>query len=189
MLGSAGVPLLARIDPELQAVLRRRQRTGREVIQRARRVEGLVEIHPRRMALRQRDVQEPSPAVGLMSAGAVGEHDEQLLVARRLQHGIEPPLAAILPEYHSPRRLRLLLHAKDVHDLQAPRRLVRLEAGVADPVDAHPEVGESAEVAAGGVVPIAHPHAPNSRAPADEETQPAPGKYPWLTLGLRGAIE
>src|SRR5256885_9289351 len=67
MLGPAGVLLLARIDPELQAVLWRRQRTGREVIQRARRVEGLVEIHQRPMALRQRDVQEPSAAVRFMS--------------------------------------------------------------------------------------------------------------------------
>src|SRR3981189_2319083 len=37
MLGPAGVLLLARIDPELQAVLWRWQRAGREVIERARR--------------------------------------------------------------------------------------------------------------------------------------------------------
>src|SRR6267154_5403828 len=110
MLRAAGVLLLARVDPELQAVLRRGQRAGREVIERARRVEGLVEIHQRRLALRQRDVQEASAAVSLMSARAVGEHDEQLLVARRFEHGIEPPLAAILPEYHRARGLGLLFH-------------------------------------------------------------------------------
>src|SRR5882762_2726489 len=114
MLGPAGVLLLARIDPELQAVLWRWQRAGREVVQRARRVEGLVEIHPRRLALGQGDVKEPSGAVSPMSAGAVREHDEKLLVARRFEHGLEPPLAAILAEDHRARRLCLHFHAKDV---------------------------------------------------------------------------
>ncbi len=189
MLRAAGVFLLAGIDPELQAILRRRQRAGREVIQGARRVEGLVEVHQRRMALRQRDVEEASAAVSLMSAGGVREHDEQLFVARSFEHGIEPPLAAILPEYHRARGLCLLLHAKDVHDLEVVRRLVGLEAGVEHPVGADREVAEPAEVAAVGIVEITHPHAQIAGALDDEEAQRAAGEHRRFTLGIGGEIQ
>src|SRR5205807_773307 len=40
--GTAGVLLLSGFDPELEAVLRRRQRAGREFVERARGVVGLV---------------------------------------------------------------------------------------------------------------------------------------------------
>src|ERR1700730_10821507 len=109
----------------------------------------------------------------LMSAGAVREHDEQLTVARRFEHGIEPPLAAILPEYHRARGLCLLYHAKDVHDLQVVRRLVRLEAGVEHPLGTHREIAQPAEVAAVGIVEITHPHAEIPGALDDEEAQRA----------------
>src|SRR5204862_5939086 len=98
--GTAGVLLLSGFDPELEAVLRRRQRAGREVVERARRVVGLVEIERSATALRQRNVKEAPGPVGLASARLVREHDEELLVAGGLEHRGEPPLAAGPRDHH-----------------------------------------------------------------------------------------
>src|SRR5215813_6543794 len=57
MLRAAAVLFLARLDAQRQAVLRRRQRAGGEVIECARGVIGLVEIELRAARDRQRDVQ------------------------------------------------------------------------------------------------------------------------------------
>src|SRR5437588_547444 len=82
--GTAGVLLLSGFDPELEAVLRRRQRAGREVVERARRVVGLVEIERRATALRQRNGKEAPGSVGLASAGLVLGVGDQIERAHRV---------------------------------------------------------------------------------------------------------
>src|SRR5439155_5685853 len=121
--------------------------------------------------------------------GGVPETDEQLPVAGVLEHRIEPPLAAVLPGYHRARRLCLLFHAKDVHDLQVMGRLVTLETSVAYPVGADREVREPTEVAPVGIVAVTHPHAQIAGALDDEEAQRAAGEHRGFTLDIGGEIE
>src|SRR3954465_15970281 len=82
-------PQLAGFDGDRQLVFLHRQRAGREVGERARRVVGAVEISSYDAVLRQRRVQKAPRLVGLRAAREVLEDEEQILVARRFIDRLE----------------------------------------------------------------------------------------------------
>ena len=76
--------LFAGRDSDTQPILGRRQRTGRELRKRARRVLGFVEIQDHFAVLRGVSVQETAGTIGRRSTRRVAKNDEKLVV---LGHG------------------------------------------------------------------------------------------------------
>src|SRR5688572_113827 len=85
-VGDIGLPGL---DADRQAVLLRRQRTGRELGEGAGRVLGAVEVEDDAAVAGEVGVEEPAAAVGLLLAGGVGEDEEQARGVGRLEDGVE----------------------------------------------------------------------------------------------------
>src|SRR5213594_3790661 len=84
--------LLARLDPDRQMVLLRRQGAGRVGSEGARRTVRLVEVQDDPAVLRSLAVEEPPRSVGLLAARPVTEDVEELLRAGFLQDWLEAEL-------------------------------------------------------------------------------------------------
>src|SRR5262245_14255267 len=81
-------------NPDAELVLFDRQRTGRELGERARRVVGAVEIQIDDTVFGERCVKKAPRLVSLGLARQVLEDEKQILVARRLVHRLETIRAA-----------------------------------------------------------------------------------------------
>src|SRR5687767_13661020 len=146
--------LLAGLDAEGEAVLRRRERAGRVAREGARRAVGAVEVERDAAVGAGRVGVEVAPrAVGLLAARLVGEDDEELL-APLLPERLQPVLAPPGLEGERARRRLLGLHPEDVEDGHAPRRGVRLEARADDPLHVRRVVVRPLELGARGVLAV-----------------------------------
>src|SRR5207245_11469807 len=84
---------LARLDPQRQPVLLRRQGAGGVGGEGARRGVGLVEVEDDLPVLREVGVEEPAGRIGLLVARLVPEYVEQLHSTRLLEDRLEPEVA------------------------------------------------------------------------------------------------
>src|SRR5579862_7525097 len=134
-------------------------------------------------------MEEALPAVGLVSAGSVREHDEKLGIARLFQYRIEPPLASVLAEYQRARGLHLELHAENIHDGHVMYRLVALKARVHHPVGAHGKVLEAPEMEAMRVGEIADAHPEVAGALDDVEAQCAAFEHGRFAARVGSEVE
>src|SRR5579864_2979924 len=134
-------------------------------------------------------MEEAAPAVGLMSAGAVREYDEELGIARLFQYRIEPPLASVLVEYQRTRRFHLELHAENIHDGHVMYRLVALKARVHHPVGTHGKVFEAAEIEPMRVGEVADPHPEVAGALDDMEAQCAAFEHGRVAARVGSEVE
>lgn len=83
------IPQFAGRNPDRQLILFDRERTRRELRERARRVICTIEIEIDRPVLRQRGVQESARLVGLRAARQIREDEKQVFVFRRLVDGLQ----------------------------------------------------------------------------------------------------
>src|SRR5438874_10640743 len=93
---SVRIRLLANENTRRQPILRQRQRTRRELVERARRIVGLVEIENRRPVRTEVRVEEPGRVVRLLAAGPVAEDEEETV--RPGRHRPEAQLRAVQRE-------------------------------------------------------------------------------------------
>jgi len=117
-----GVLLLARGDGDVQPILRRRQRTGGERREGARRVVGAVEVQHHlagfiEAAGRQRGVEEARGTVSLLAGGAVGK-DEKQLAAGFFLVGQQLKAPSVTLEHRAPRHRDLVDGADRGADLE-----------------------------------------------------------------------
>src|SRR5207247_4162004 len=113
-------------DANLQAVVLRRQRTGRKWIEGARRIVGLVEIEDRRAVGAQIRVEESCGLVRLFAAGAVAKDEKEPVRPRR--HRAEANRLAVQGELHDPSGLVDGVVAELIRDVRVLRGRVLDEA-------------------------------------------------------------
>src|SRR5690606_40430610 len=119
-----GVRLLAGGHRQVEAVLRRRQRAGGEVGERAGRIVGAVEVErDPALGVRRGGVEVAPRAVAVMAAGAVGEDDEEaaVLALQRLQ----PVAAAVQGELQGTRVRHRIGSADDAGYLECAAGLTQ----------------------------------------------------------------
>src|SRR3954471_16384808 len=115
---------LAGLDTHRHAILRRRQRAGRERIERARRVLRTVEIEHHLPVLRQRCIEKPRRRIRRLAAGQVTKNEPELVAIQERRHAV---LLALECEGHLPGSAHAIDVAEQVGNLKLLGLLVRSE--------------------------------------------------------------
>src|SRR5688500_14863069 len=143
-----GIGLFAGGNGQVEAVFGRRQRTGGERSERARRIVAAVEVeHHASLRVGLAGIEEAAGAVAAAAVGAIGEHQEQLAVA--FVQRFQAPGPAAMREFDDAWIRGVVDAAGDVGDWDGLARGMRQEARCNAPLRRRRPVVEADEAGAG----------------------------------------